>query len=78
MHSLIDLQVICNYCGLTEVFQSQLGVFQGDKLSPNMFNICVNDLNNCSDETCMPVLLGEQRINCLLYTDDLIILSESA
>ena len=46
--------------------------------SPNLFNIFVNDLTNCLDETCMPVLLGEHRINCLLYADDLIILSESA
>ena len=78
MYSQIDLQVICNSRGLTEVFPSQLGVFQGDNLSPNLFNIFVNDLTNCFDETCMPVLLGEHRINCLLYADDLIILSESA
>ena len=78
MYSQIDLQVICNSRGLTEVFTSQLGVFQGDNLSPNLFNIFVNDLTNCFDETCMPVLLGEHRINCLLYADDLIILSESA
>ena len=78
MYSQIDLQVICNSRGLTEVFPSQLGVFQGDNLSPNLFNIFVNDLTKCFDETCMPVLLGEHRINCLLYADDLIILSESA
>ena len=37
MYSKIDLQVICNSRGLTEVFPSQLGVFQGDNLSPNLF-----------------------------------------
>ena len=71
-------QVICNSCGLTEVFPSQFGVFQGDNLGPNRFNIFVNDLTKCFDETCMPVLLDEHRINCLLYADDLAILSESA
>ena len=74
----IDLQVICNSRGLAEVLPSQFGVFQGDNLSPNLFNIFVNDLTKCFDETCMQVLLGEHRINCLLYADDLVILSESA
>ena len=64
MYSQIDLQVICNSRGLTEVFPSQLGVFQGDNLSPNLFNIFVNDLTNCFGETSMPVVLGELRINC--------------
>ena len=78
MYSQIDLQVICNSRGLTEAFPSQLGVFQGDNLSPNLFNIFVNDLTHCFNEACMPCLLGEHRINCLLYADDLVILSESA
>ena len=71
IYSQIDLQVICNSRGLTEVFQSQLGIFQGDNLIPNLFNIFVNDLTNCFDGTCMPVLLGGHRIKCLLYADDL-------
>ena len=63
LNSQIDLQVICNSLGLTEVFPSQFGVFQGDKPSSNLFKIFVNDLTSCFDETCMRVLLGEQRIN---------------
>ena len=55
------------------VFPSQRGVFKGDNLYLNLFNIFVNDLANCFDETCMPILFREQRINCLLYADDLII-----
>ena len=78
MYSQIDLQVVCNSRGLTEAFPSQLDVFQGDNLSPNLFNIFVNDLTRCFNEACMPCLLGEHRINCLLYADDLVILSESA
>ena len=78
MSSQIDLQVICNSRGLTEVFLSQLGVIQGDNLIPNLFNIFLNDLANCFYETCMPVLLGEHRINCLAYADDPIISSASA
>ena len=52
MYSQIDLQVICNSRYLTEVFPSQLSVFQEDNLSPNLFIIFVNDLTNCFDETC--------------------------
>ena len=44
MYFQIDLQVIYNSCGLTEVFPSQFGVFQGDNISINLFNIFVNDL----------------------------------
>ena len=78
MYSQIDLQVLIGSRGLTEAFPSQLGVFQGDNLSPNLFNIFLNNLPNCFDESCMPVLLGKHRINCLLYVDDLVVLSESA
>ena len=52
MYSQIDLQVICNSRYLTEVFPSQLSVFQEDNLSPNLFIIFVNNLTNCFDETC--------------------------
>ena len=43
-----------------------------------MFNIFVNDLTKCFDKTCMPALLGEHRIHCLVFANDLVILSESA
>ena len=59
MYSQIDLQVICNSRGLTIVFPSQHSVFQGDNLSPNLFNLYVKNLTKCFDETCMPILLGE-------------------
>ena len=47
-------------------------------LVPFSFNIFVNDLTHCFNEACMPCLLGEHRINCLVCADDLVILSESA
>ena len=33
---------------------------------------------NVFDDNCQPVLLGEKKINCLLYADDLVLMSESA
>ena len=78
LYSQIDLQIICNSPGLTEIFPFSLLCFQGDNLSPNLFNILINGLTNCFDETYMSVLLGEHITNYLLYADDLVILSELA
>ena len=61
--------------GLTNFFESKAGVKQGCNLSPNLFNIFVNDLPDIFDSTCDPVPLGESLENCLLYADDLLLMS---
>ena len=53
-------------------------MFSRETTSVQTCNIFVNDFASCFDETRMSVLLGEHRINCVLYADNLIILSESA
>ena len=61
----------------TYFFNSNVGVRQGDNLSPNLFNIFLNDLPNNFDNTCDPVLLQNQSLNMLMYADDVVLLSTS-
>jgi hypothetical protein len=63
--------------GITPFFKSYIGVKQGCNLSPTLFNIFVNDIPNLFNSSCEPVKLGNIDLSCLLYADDLVILSES-
>ena len=63
--------------GITPFFKSHIGVKQGCNLSPTLFNIFVTDIFSLFTNLCAPVKLGETNLNCLLYADDLVLLSES-
>ena len=76
MYSKSKLQVKVGNI-LTENFTSKIGVRQGDILSPNLFKIFINDLPNYFDETPDPVLVNNRKISCLLYADDVVIMSTS-
>ena len=69
--------VKANSNSLTDNFKSSVGVRQGDNLTPNLFKLFVNDLPDIFDSNCMPVSLNISKINCLMYTDDVILLSEA-
>lgn len=63
----------------TPFFKSNIGVRQGDNLSPTLFKIYINDLTHAIMKTTDtdPVQLGSSNLNCLLYADDIVLLSTS-
>ena len=63
--------------GFTQSFMSTIGVRQGDTLSPDLFKIFINDLPDIFDKDCHGVDIGTYHLNCLLYADDVILLSQN-
>jgi hypothetical protein len=61
----------------TEFFDVKLGVKQGDNLSPTLFKIFINDLPEYLLHTPNPIILNDKEINCLMYADDVILLSQT-
>lgn len=64
--------------GCTEPVTSNIGANQGDNLSPTLFNVFINDVCNEFDTNCDAVDLGDKKLSCLLYADDIVLLSDSA
>jgi hypothetical protein len=61
----------------TPFFKSEIGVRQGDPLSANLFNLFINKIPTIFNDQCKPVQLHNKQINCLLYADDVVLLSET-
>ncbi len=65
--------------GLTEPFISDLGVKQGDNMSPTLFKVFINNIvSMINEKNSHPAKIGCRDISCLLYADDLIVMSETA
>lgn len=63
--------------GITKPISSNIGVKQGCVLSPMFFNLFVRDLPDIFDATCCPVNIHDTSLSCLMFADDLVLLSES-
>lgn len=55
-----------------------MGVKQADNLSPNLFTIFINDLPEYLNPSPDPVILNLHPFHCLMYADDIVLLSSSA
>ena len=71
------IQVTDGLC--SEFFKSNKGIMQGDSLSPLLFNTFMNDIPNfLKISNCPGVTLANKSINCLMFADDLVLMSSSA
>ena len=59
-------------------FKSDIGVRQGDVLSPNLFKFFINDLPSSLSECLDPVNVNGNTLQCLMYADDIVLLSTSS
>ena len=62
--------------GFTEPFSSSIDVRQGDTLSHDLFEVFINDLPEIFDSLCDDVVIVTYHLNCLLHTDDLILMCQ--
>lgn len=65
--------------GITDFFHSKVGVKQGCILRTILFSLYINDLPLFFfNDNCDPTQLNDNNISCLLYADDLVLISESS
>ena len=63
--------------GLLQPIHTKIGLKQGCGISPLLFNLFIDKITTIFDRSCDPVSLGREDLSCLLWADDLILLSTS-
>ena len=58
--------------------KSNLGLKQSCPLSPTMFNLYIDDIEDIFNAQCNPVTISDTKISHFLYADDLVLLSLSS
>ena len=64
--------------GILQPINTTIGLKQGCGISPLLFNLFIDGITKIFDKTCDPVKLGGEDLNCLLWADDLVLMSSSA
>ena len=55
-----------------------MSVKQGCVFSPILFNLYIDKICSIFDQSCSPVKINNTNLNCLLWADDLLLVSETA
>lgn len=64
---------------VSKLFSVERGTKQGCTLSPTLFKLYLSDLNKCFESSeCDPVIMGSVKIGCLMYADDVLLMSQGA
>ena len=63
--------------GLLQPIRTTIGLKQGCGISPLLFNLFIDKITAIFDQTCDPVSLNGEDLSCLLWADDLCLLSKT-
>ena len=77
MYANNEICIRVSYSHRSRFFTSNVGVRQGDAISPILFNLYVSDLQSYLGFDTDAPLLDTSYVNCLMYADDLVLVSRS-
>ena len=77
MYACLKTRVI-NNGEKSNAFYCQLGVRQGECLSPFLFSMYLNDIEECLEKPGAGITIDHMKFLLLLYADDIVIFAESA
>jgi hypothetical protein len=64
--------------GETSSFSSKIGIKQGCIIIPTLFSLYLNDMVKIFDKICDPITINNIKVSCLMYADDIVLISQSA